>query len=209
MTETHGGTPVLYKAFSTPIANIENFITEFECDRILEELLKIPTTVHGTLIDGTSSHYVDREEHMSPDPEVSAKIKHILGTDTFNDLNFYVNDFAVSYGACHVDITDMWYNIQLKDSVLLEHSHPNSKVSGVIYLEVGDDPSPLYFRHPNPLMHFQQCNYHTEFNEIWVRFNAAKGDLIIFPSWLEHGSHGDKNGSERRVALSFNTKPND
>ena len=209
MTETHGGTPVLYKAFPTPIANIENFITEFECDRILEELLKIPTTVHGTLIDGTSSHYVDREEHMSPDPEVSAKIKHILGTDTFNDLDFYVNTFAVDYGVCHVDITDMWYNVQQKDSVLLEHSHPNSKVSGVIYLEVGDDPSPLYFRHPNPVMHFEKCNYHTEFNELFGRFNATKGDLIIFPSWLEHGSHGRKNGSKRRVALSFNTKPND
>lgn len=208
-TPEPGGTAVLYKAFPTPIANVENFITEFECDRILEELLKIPTTGHGTLVNGTSSHYVDREEHQGPDPRVTAKIKHILGTDTYRDLNFYVNTFAVDFGLCHVDITSMWYNIQHKGSILKDHCHPNSRVSGVIYLEVGDDPSPIYFRHPNPLMHNEKCNYHTEFNEIFVRFNASKGDLIIFPSWLEHGSHGVANNSDRRVALSFNTTPND
>ena len=31
-------------------------------------------------------------------------------------------------------------------------------------------------------------------------------NLIIFPSWLSHGSHEDTNMSLERVALSFNTQ---
>ena len=45
----------------------------------------------------------------------------------------------------------------------------------------------------------------TEYSSQNVKFMPTVGDLILFPSWLEHGSD-KKNQSKERIVLSFNTE---
>ena len=46
----------------------------------------------------------------------------------------------------------------------------------------------------------------TNFNYRDVSVKPNIGDLILFPSWLMHGSDNEKNKSNERLVLSFNTK---
>ena len=44
----------------------------------------------------------------------------------------------------------------------------------------------------------------TEFNMEMAKFKLAPGDLLLFPSWLKHGSGFEANQSALRVMISLN-----
>ncbi len=46
----------------------------------------------------------------------------------------------------------------------------------------------------------------TEFNMEMARFKLDPGDLLLFPSWLKHGSGYEANESELRIMVSLNTE---
>ena len=90
-------------------------------------------------------------------------------------------------------ITDSWANIQGEGSILTIHNHPNAVISGVIYLKCDEKSSNLYFRDPNSIT----GNTH--------KITPQKGLMVMWPGWLLHGSGTEKNQSEDRIIISFNT----
>jgi uncharacterized protein (TIGR02466 family) len=83
--------------------------------------------------------------------------------------------------------------------------HPGSSISGVLYLKVDKNSSKIYFYNPNPYNVILRKKQHNINNYEYMFFQPEIGDLILFPSWLKHGSDVDENMSEERIALSFNT----
>lgn len=128
------------------------------------------------------------------DSEVERFCKDIMGINSNTDLT----------------MTGMWANVRLGGSRHHMHLHPNSFISGVIYLsapvEDGDDPGSILFADPRPAKMFN-ADFKTDgplsYRSWW--YTPALGKLLIFPSWLEHGTHdGNFDNSKRRISLSFN-----
>lgn len=116
-----------------------------------------------------------------------------------------VNSYCDDIGYTHCRLSNSWINFQYKDSVLMKHTHPESRVSGALYLNADDQSSKIYFYNPNPYIYFSSVTTRNEYNYEYKWFKPVSGDMILFPSWLSHGSNGEKNQTEERVVISFNT----
>jgi len=104
-------------------------------------------------------------------------------------------------------ITQAWANKAKTNEFHPMHKHPNSILSGVLFVtgEEGDGLPPIRFHRSNDLLplelEFEELN---DFNSSCKWFSAIKGRLIIFPSVLDHDV--EKNNSDlERITLSFNT----
>jgi hypothetical protein len=65
----------------------------------------------------------------------------------------------------------------------------------------------IYFENPNRFMIYtNQVESDNEFNHEYFYFDAEPGDMLLFPSWLVHGSAYEKNQTDGRTIISFNTR---
>ena len=94
-------------------------------------------------------------------------------------------------------------NIQHKDSILKEHCHPQSLVSGALYINV-DENQKIYFHNPNPYVYSSPKEKITPYNMEHQFIKVNKGDLLLFPSWLRHGKDDHVNTMDDRIVISFN-----
>ena len=103
------------------------------------------------------------------------------------------------------EIAVSWFNIQKPGSVLQEHAHPNAILAGVLYIEVDDKSSPIYFHNPNHYINWMlRTDRQNKHYGDYVSFQPKAGDLILFNGWLNHGSNLTANKSSKRTVLSFN-----
>ena len=49
----------------------------------------------------------------------------------------------------------------------------------------------MYFYNPNKFIDYSTKDKDTSYNFLWFNAKPEIGDLIIFPSWLSHGSGGE------------------
>lgn len=182
--------------FPTFLKIHKNFINKSECSKIIKELKKINLKDHKALTQdkAKSSHNNNKN------------INHVLGKNINTELLLLINQYAKEYGLSELKITNSWYNIQLKNSVLSSHSHPSSIISGALYLKTDSLSSKIFFHNPNPYISFTEFKEHNHYNFNHVYFNVDVGSLILFPSWLMHGSNATENKSDERICFSFNTQ---
>ena len=103
-----------------------------------------------------------------------------------------------------LEITQSWINRTLHTQSHHRHWHANSIASAVIYWS--DQPSAITFvndRYPN--IEYEQHSAPTWNSATW-RIEPKRGDLIVFPSWLQH-QVDTNNSTEERISISFNTWP--
>ena len=98
-------------------------------------------------------------------------------------------------------LADSWCNIQGKGSTLDYHNHPNSVVSGIIFLKANEKSSKLVFQNPLTPISPTAVSPHREIYEL----TPKTGLLAMWPSYLMHGSGASINQSDERIVLSFNT----
>lgn len=104
-------------------------------------------------------------------------------------------------------ITQAWANKAKTNEFHPKHKHPNSIISGVLFVNgsEGDGLPPLRFHRCNDLFPFdfafEELN---DFNSGCKWFAPVQGRLILFPSTLEHDVEKNETDIER-ISLSFNT----
>ena len=179
------------KIFPTLLQHTNNFLNQVECKEMIDLIAK----------DKLSSHLCLEGRAKSTHKITS----NILTKPILEKLQVEIKEYQLDYGVRELKIDNSWVNIQNKNSVLNKHSHPDSIISGVIYLKTGEKSNKIYFYNPNVYITFVNFIKNTEFNSDNYFFVPQVGDLILFPSWLMHGSNENKNGSSSRIALSFNT----
>ena len=86
---------------------------------------------------------------------------------------------------------DSWINIQGEDSTLKCHNHPGSIISGIVVLKADEHSSKLVFKNPS--------------TEETKEMTLTTGLMLMWPSYLMHGSGDSINKSKDRAVLSFNT----
>jgi uncharacterized protein (TIGR02466 family) len=103
-------------------------------------------------------------------------------------------------------ITQSWCNYTEEGGYHHKHAHSNSFVSGVFYPQANRDTDRIYFYRNG----FQQIKLPPENWNIWNSeswwFEVGTGDLLLFPSSLEHMVEPVQ-GKQVRISLSFNTFP--
>ena len=177
--------------FSTPLFVINDFITEEERVKIYHSIKKVNHLPHDAISgNGTSSHAKKVVEFL--DEEIKERIQSAL------------NEYSDGYGCYRTKIDLIWSNIQMKGSVLNEHIHVNSLLSGALYINANDG---LVFHNPNPYVYTTPTDKHTDFNSEYNRFPVKNCQLLIFPSWLKHGKNDIINEMDDRVVVSFNASP--
>ena len=103
-------------------------------------------------------------------------------------------------------ITQSWINCNPPNTGHHLHSHPNSIISGVLYIQTDENTGNIQFHQPAYLyrsMHGDIKNW-GKHNYRHVYFTPTSGDLFLFPSTLHHDVVENKS-SINRVSLSFNT----
>ena len=132
------------------------------------------------------------------------------------EANQYKNDIGWRIDA-HCFVENWWININSRNSMNSLHIHPLCCFSGAYYVHA--DPEvhgPIVFRTPlharmgmidsrlEPNSELQDHNPTTA--ESW-QYPPETGNLLIFPSWLEHYVNPSKTDDER-ISISFNIMAN-
>lgn len=189
----------MYNLFPTPVQIYSDFLTIEEARKIFLYCKQQKSTSHTSFLgNAVSSHDDDRNFLL----EINK-----LFPDIYDKLETAIENYTSLTGLRKQKIFNSWFNIQQKGSVLKSHLHANCILSGALYINVDDHSTRLYFTNPNNFVKYFEYNYDTltDYNFEYFYITPKIGDLVIFPSWLEHGSNGNQNLTDDRTVISFNT----
>tara|TARA_R100001163_G_C4962830_1_gene125931 strand:+ start:62 stop:652 length:591 start_codon:yes stop_codon:yes gene_type:complete len=186
---------VLHKLFPTCILEVQNFLTQQECKDVLQKVKKDKKNLkkHKSLKGDATTTYLEHNFLNKLNPSIMSSL--LEATKKYSDITGFEIDNK---------ITGSWFNIQKKGSSLKKHNHPLCVISGVIYIKFKDGSFATHFFNPNPMLAFTKINKDTESTFDWFAFKPKEGTLLMFPSWLQHGSNFTKNKSNERIVISFN-----
>jgi len=108
------------------------------------------------------------------------------------------------------EFLNAWLNVGSNEYTSVPHNHNDTfgiMFSGVYYVKT-DKKSSIEFVNPNKAQEFVLFsetvkNYNT-FTSNTMQFQPNTGDLILFPSWLEHYVLNKPN-NKSRISIAFNT----
>ncbi len=100
-------------------------------------------------------------------------------------------------------ITQSWLNYTEKNQYHHKHSHQNSLVSGVFYINCHEEHDKIKFLNDNyKTIKLEVKDWNMWNSESWW-FSVKTGDVILFPSSLTHMVE-TKEGDNTRISLAFN-----
>ena len=153
---------------------------------------------------------LDRE----PVPNNFSKNRNVLNLPGLEQLKTFCQTAINNYAAevCKVTdefyITNSWVTKNLTSVAHHKHHHPNSIFSGVFYFQAEENTSSMTVHHKSPIFKNFAFDYHysgySMFNSNDWSFPVQTGTLIIFPSWLEHGSLKNESTLPRQL-IGFNS----
>ena len=173
---------------------------------------KIPRDLNKNEIDFINNQ---RKNAISNTGNLVSFNKHILDTDELRDLKCiltkHINEYfkIVFEPEKNVElyITNSWLNWTENDEFHHIHNHPNSLISGVIYVETAPSDS-INFFNPNDIL--GNINIKTIETGKWIcekwRCPVNKNHVLLFPSTLRHNVDQrcwSRDGT--RISLAFNT----
>jgi uncharacterized protein (TIGR02466 family) len=145
------------------------------------------------------SNEISKNVHVLNCPELSELKK---------DLDQYLQQYWNDIYDCEqsIRITNSWIAKSKAGEKHHTHEHPNSIVSGVLYIKAEEGTGDFNLIHSGPIYDRMEFNYDLRrFSPInsrnWM-FPVKTGDIIIFPSSCLHGT--SVNNSER-IILGFNS----
>lgn len=137
------------------------------------------------------------------DSEELANLKRFIDAQV---LNFKKNLLQIK-DENQIYITQSWVNNSKPGQFHPKHKHPNSVISGVMFLGENDDASLPAIRFHRTLELFPlefEFDGLNEFNAGCREFDPEDGMLMLFPSSLEHDVEQNMSGRVRS-SISFNT----
>lgn len=156
---------------------------------------------------------IDKMEYMQNDRNFFSENFYVLNSLNFINLKNQIQEKINYYKEeiCGIKkqnfyITNSWIAKTPKNGSHLLHNHPNSILSGVVYLKTPDNSIINFCK---DIEIFKDFKFHfdyekqTSFYTIDYSIPVKSRDIVIFPSWLEH--YVPENLSEdERIILGFN-----
>lgn len=124
---------------------------------------------------------------------------------TEESLDRYFKEVYSPRDPVSLRITQSWLNYSQPGQYHHRHSHSNSFISGVLYVKAAKDRDKIYFyKKPSGKLSIPTKNNNLFNSTLWW-VEVETGDLLLFPSDLEHSVANVE--VENRISLSFNTFP--
>jgi uncharacterized protein (TIGR02466 family) len=184
----------IHELFPTPIihTNIGREITK-------EEFAYAESHFIGNIINESNSSSLDNYVLEKGIPE----IKNFI----LSGIDYYVKNIIDPRYEMKFFITQSWFNYTQPKQYHHKHSHPNSIISGVFYFNVDENEDGIIFFNDAPrqinILPKEFKNYNTNVTGVWKTLPIKNGDLILFPSSIEHMV--EKTTTNKiRISLAFN-----
>jgi uncharacterized protein (TIGR02466 family) len=182
----------IYDIFPTPVMKF-NFGREFTKDE-LDFIYKSEDNCHKNSGNKSSND------------------TYILNNNQLNDIsNFCQNASKVFFEKIYnpindveIYITQSWLNWTYSNEYHHTHAHPNSIISGVFYINADKSFDNITFGKHNYKMIEMYPKAYNDYNTDEVDFKVKTGELLLFPSNLQHRVNTTK-GNTSRISLAFNT----
>ena len=152
-------------------------------------------------------HYINQSKTTPDDLDTRSEFLSLVSFIEKNVKNF--SEEILGIKKSDITLHSMWSNIHNSGSKHHYHQHPNSFLSGVYYPYIPqcEDPGNIVFVDPRQAKNMVYADFIKSScisnRNIWV--TPKTGLLLLFPSWLEHGTDPFISSSdEKRVAISFN-----
>ena len=131
--------------------------------------------------------------------QLDSPLDHAELTGLRTQIESYLDEYAARAGMQPVAITKSWLTTLAHGEQTLRHRQLNSAVSGMIIVVLPEDcDTDLEFWDPNNGLRMLEQPP----RERRLKAQAKTGELILWPSWLEHESR--KNMSQLNiVSISF------
>lgn len=181
----------IYGVFPTPVVKFElgrNF-TDFETKFCTGQ-----ETYNNMGNTSSSDRYVLKHKRM-------AKLREFVQASVdeyFKTIHSPKNDVKLR-------ITQSWFNYTKPGQFHHKHAHPNSFISGVLYMKALRESDKIYFyKDAYRSIKLTSDSWNLYNSESWW-FEVGTGDLMLFPSSLTHSVEPVQ--GEERISLAFNTFP--
>tara|TARA_R110000744_G_scaffold317932_1_gene424504 strand:+ start:139 stop:753 length:615 start_codon:yes stop_codon:yes gene_type:complete len=141
----------------------------------------------------------------------NTKNRDVLNTKDLKDLKIILEDHLKKYfrdilrakNTSKLYITQSWINYTDKGEFHHEHTHSNSYLSGVLYLNTTDKDRITFHKTEYEQIQLAVEEYNT-FNSPTWHIPVKQGMIIIFPSSLKHSVEKVME-KDTRISLSFNS----
>jgi uncharacterized protein (TIGR02466 family) len=146
---------------------------------------------------GTPQHQTEDRLHERPELGAMVAFFRQCAADYMSGLS-YRSTLELRLQCC-------WASTLVQADRFEMHQHANSFLSGAFYLEVGGTAQPIRFRDPRPQARTLDIPVEAELriNRRYYEIDARSGQLVLFPSWLEHRVRAS-NAADPRTSASFN-----
>jgi uncharacterized protein (TIGR02466 family) len=102
-------------------------------------------------------------------------------------------------------LTQSWTNITEPGENHHQHFHPNSIVSGVIYIQADVNCDEIVFTNTTHVSHWQfDVQNHNRYNSHIFHLPVRTGAMVLFPSYVFHAVP-DTTSTQTRISLAFNS----
>ena len=120
-----------------------------------------------------------------------------------DEINKYFVEIYQPKNELSLYITQSWLNFTEPGQFHHKHQHPNSFLSGTIYIECQEEDKIKFFKDGFEQFAIEPKNYNIYNSASWW-FKAEKNNLIMFPSKLTH-CVDQTISTNTRISLAFNT----
>ena len=131
----------------------------------------------------------------------------------FSHVKKYEKDVCGFKSSLSFKLTESWYKETVPGDDHIDHNHPNSMLSGVVYLNVPkgnthhEGLNLIHVENRGVFKHhdFRYDYTPTKYNQISTFIPVETGDIVLFPSYLYHFVSRNESENESRRIISFNT----
>ena len=185
--------PVIQGIFPIPLifTNIEREFSKEELEFFDEQSKKTYKNVSNTT--SLDSYLMESDAMTTIKQEITSA------------LQMYVDNIIKPKDDVKSYITQSWLNFTSENQYHHKHAHPNSFLSGVLYVNADPEKDKITFCNDGV---YKQIKLETKefniFNSENCSFTVRPGDIVVFASSLIHVVE-QKAGNNIRTSLSFNS----
>jgi uncharacterized protein (TIGR02466 family) len=164
---------------------------------LAQQYLTDPKRVQKNYLGYTNTY--NPADGLENQPEMAPFIKF-----TRFKANEYLDSLGYDSRGLALDI-NIFASGMLDGDVHEQHTHPNSVISGLMYLQVPPGSSPITFYDPRPVRTHTMLPRRKNLMPTWTDLSITPepGMMLMWESWLPHSVKRNHN-TEPRITLVFN-----
>jgi uncharacterized protein (TIGR02466 family) len=186
--------PTFELLFPTPV-----MFTELNREFTKKELNFVSKNGKEEMTNKNIGNVTSNNNYILEAPELENLKKYITAT-----INQYIKKVYKPKYDVQGFITQSWLNYTNKGEFHHKHEHPNSFVSGVLYIQTDETKDKITFHKSG----YKQLQLATDTFDIYNSdswwFNVKNRGIVLFPSSLTHHVE-NVTADETRISLAFNT----